>query len=175
MAVVQAIRAAGLQAPVLVGHSYSGILATILAGRFPSRGVVNVDQPLQTQPFVDLLHAHADEFRGHALPPIWTAIVASMRFDVLPPAARDLVIATCRPTPELLRGYWGEILEGGTTLATRTEGELARLRAADVPYLAIAGDEPGGAYRRWLSGVRHRGGGGRRSVSRWPVCCCRWC
>jgi pimeloyl-ACP methyl ester carboxylesterase len=155
-AVAQAIRAAGLHAPVLVGHSYSGILATILAARFPTRGVVNVDQPLQTQPFIDLLHAHAAQFRGDALPPIWTAIAASMHIELLPQPARELLNATCRPTPDLLRGYWGEILEGGTALATFLEAELARLRAADVPYLAIAGDEPGEGYRRWLNGVLPR-------------------
>jgi pimeloyl-ACP methyl ester carboxylesterase len=156
MAVVQAIRAAGLHAPVVVGHSYSGILATILGARFPTRGVVNVDQLLQVQPFADLLHAHADQFRGEALPPIWTAIEASMHFEVLPPSARDLVTATCRPTPELLRGYWGELLEGGRALETLMDAELARLRAADVPYLAVAGDEPGEDYRRWLAGVLPR-------------------
>jgi pimeloyl-ACP methyl ester carboxylesterase len=79
-----------------------------------------------------------------------------MHMELLPTPARDLLTATCRPTPDLLRGYWGEPLQGGTTLATRMEAELVRLRAADVPYLAIAGDEPGEDYRRWLSGVLPR-------------------
>jgi pimeloyl-ACP methyl ester carboxylesterase len=155
-AVVQALRAAGLHAPVLVGHSYSGILATVLAGRIPTRGVVNVDQPLQTQPFADLLHAHAHQFRGDELPPIWTAIAASMHIELLPEPARELLTATCRPRPDLLRGYWGELLDGGTGRADGLDAELVRVRAADVPYLVVSADEPGEDYRRWLRSVLPR-------------------
>jgi pimeloyl-ACP methyl ester carboxylesterase len=79
-----------------------------------------------------------------------------MHMELLPARARDLLTATCRPTPELMRGYWGEVFEGGSTLARRMDAELVRLRAAAVPYLAIAGDEPGQDYRRWLSGVLPR-------------------
>jgi pimeloyl-ACP methyl ester carboxylesterase len=155
-AVAQAVRAAGLEAPVVVGHSYSGILATVLAARVPTRGVVNVDQSLQTQPFADLLRAHADQFRGDELPPLWTAIAASMHMELLPEPARELLTATCSPRPELLRGYWGELLDGGTGLATRLDAELARVRAADVPYLVVSADEPGEDYRRWLRTVLPR-------------------
>lgn len=51
-AVHEAVRAARLEAPVVVGHSVSGLLATLYAGRHPTRGVVNIDQSLLVAPFV---------------------------------------------------------------------------------------------------------------------------
>ena len=51
----EAVEDAGLRTPVLVGHSAGAILATIYASRYPASGVVNVDQPLLTAPFAQLL------------------------------------------------------------------------------------------------------------------------
>ena len=41
-----AITAAGARAPVLVGHSIGGVLATVYASRHPTPAVLNIDQPL---------------------------------------------------------------------------------------------------------------------------------
>jgi pimeloyl-ACP methyl ester carboxylesterase len=49
-AVHRAVADAGLSAPVLAGHSAAGVIATIYAARYPTAGVVNVDQPLQVDP-----------------------------------------------------------------------------------------------------------------------------
>jgi pimeloyl-ACP methyl ester carboxylesterase len=152
-AVFLAVRAAGLTEPIVVGHSYSGILATFYGGRMQARGVVNVDQTLQTRPFIGLLRAHASEFEGDGLPGIWSVIAASMHAELLPAPARDLVLSTCHPRPDLLRGYWGEALDGGSDLGARLEAELGRLRESGTPYLIVAGDEPGDEYRRWLRDV----------------------
>jgi pimeloyl-ACP methyl ester carboxylesterase len=46
---------AGLDAPVVVGHSAGALLATIYAARHPTRGVVNIDQPLETTAFATLV------------------------------------------------------------------------------------------------------------------------
>jgi pimeloyl-ACP methyl ester carboxylesterase len=149
-AVFLAVQAAGLRRPVVVGHSYSGILATIYAARMPARGVVNVDQTLDTGPFVRLLRAHAAEFDGDHLPAIWNTIAASMHAELLPAPAHDLVLKTCRPRPELLRGYWAEAMDAGNDLTARLQAELTRLRASGVPYLVATGAEPGEDYRRRL-------------------------
>jgi pimeloyl-ACP methyl ester carboxylesterase len=119
----------------------------------PSRGVVNVDQTLRTAPFVGLLRGHASEFEGNGLPPVWGAIEASMRAELLPAPARELVLATCRPRPELLRGYWAEALDADSDLPAVLDGELARVRESGVPYTVVGGDEPGAQYRRWLREV----------------------
>lgn len=50
----RAVEEAGLDEPVIVGHSLAAIVASVYAGQFPSRGVVNVDQPLQTAAFASV-------------------------------------------------------------------------------------------------------------------------
>lgn len=42
-----ALRAAGVERPVMVGHSISGVLMSLYAATCPVAGVVNVDQPLR--------------------------------------------------------------------------------------------------------------------------------
>ena len=55
---------AGLHAPVVVGHSYGGVLATTYAATHHVRGVVNVDQPLLVGAFAALLRQAEPTLRG---------------------------------------------------------------------------------------------------------------
>ena len=59
-----AIVEAGLQAPVVVGHSISAVVATVYASRLPTRGVIDVDQSLQVEPMAELVQSIADRLRG---------------------------------------------------------------------------------------------------------------
>src|SRR6478736_6902297 len=58
------VEEAGLTAPVLVGHSVSGGFVTAYAARHSSRGVLNIDAPLQVAPFISLLRSLGDRLRG---------------------------------------------------------------------------------------------------------------
>ena len=152
VAVHQAVLAAGLHSPVVVGHSYSGILATFYAARYPTRGVVNVDQALQIAPFATMLSSMAAELRGTGFPGIWLMMVASMHWELLPAQAQDLLRATCRPTQELVLDYWREILDGPAgELTGLLDAELSALRSASVPYHVFSGHEPEATYRKWLA------------------------
>ena len=51
----QVVQEAGLAAPVVAGHSAGGVLATGCAARCPTRGVVDIDQPLEPARFAALL------------------------------------------------------------------------------------------------------------------------
>lgn len=51
----EAVTGAGLDAPVVAGHSLGGVLATLYAAAYPARGVVNVDQPLLPGNFAEVL------------------------------------------------------------------------------------------------------------------------
>jgi pimeloyl-ACP methyl ester carboxylesterase len=151
-AVHQAVRAAGLAAPIVVGDFYSAILATFYAAEYPSSGVVNVDQRLLTTPFVRLLQSHRDELYGHGFASEWAMLTASMHPEQLPPDAHRLVGATSRPEQELLLAYWREVLEHpAAELAARLDAALAVLRARNVPYLVVSGHQPEARYRQWLA------------------------
>jgi len=59
-AVHRASTAAGLVAPVVVGHSASGVAATVYAARYPSRGGISVDRTLEVADFGAYLAQNAD-------------------------------------------------------------------------------------------------------------------
>jgi pimeloyl-ACP methyl ester carboxylesterase len=68
--VYQAVGETQLRSPVLVGHSYSAIVAIAYASRHPARGVINVDQWLQVKPFAELVQCNPEP--DHA-PRLWGA------------------------------------------------------------------------------------------------------
>ena len=104
----RAVDEAGLQSPVVVGHSIAAIVATAYAAQHPTRGIINVDQPLQVAPFADLVQSLAGKLRGPAFPAIWQMFAASMHIELLPEAAQELVRSSCQPRQELVLAYWRE-------------------------------------------------------------------
>ena len=68
-AVRQAVLAANLEAPVIVGHSISAVLATVYAALYPTTAVVNVDQSLRVGPFAALVKSLDERIRGPEFPP----------------------------------------------------------------------------------------------------------
>jgi len=137
-AVASAVDDAGLDRPVMVGHSIAAVIASVYAATYPTRGVVNVDQPLDTS-FIRLLQANREVITGPGFPQLWPQILASMRIDVLPETAQRL-LSTELPRQEVVLAYWRQGLElppAGMD-ARVTEG-LAALRHQQIPYLIIAG------------------------------------
>jgi pimeloyl-ACP methyl ester carboxylesterase len=147
----RAVAEAGLDRPVIVGHSLSAIIATVYAAQFPTSGVINVDQPLQVAAFAGFLQSIADQLRGPGFPAIWGQFAASMDVELLPASAQELVRSTSNPRQDLVLGYWREVLERpANETAERASEGLAALRTANVPYLIVAGSEPEPDYRQWL-------------------------
>ena len=69
-----AVVAAGVDAPVLVGHSIGALLATVYASRHPAHAVLNIDQPLLPGPFGDMLRSLEPVLRGPDYLSVWTAL-----------------------------------------------------------------------------------------------------
>lgn len=145
------VQEAGLSAPVVVGHSAGGVLATIYAARYPTRGVVNIDQPLETAPFATFVRSLAERVRGPEFPAVWQTFYDSFHVELLPAAAHDLVRTTCRPRQQVILGYWRQVLQqSAAELTAMVEQTTARLCASGVPYLIVAGDDLDPDYRQWL-------------------------
>jgi pimeloyl-ACP methyl ester carboxylesterase len=126
------------------------VIATIYAARYPARGVVNVDQPLQVEPFAQLVRSLAGPLRGPGFAQVWEQFEASMGIGLLPQYAQDLLQAHRYARQDLVTGYWREVLdEPPGELARKTADGLAALRDAKVPYLFVAGDDPGQKYLDW--------------------------
>jgi len=148
----RAVEEAQLQPPVVVGHSIGGVIATAYAAHYPTRGVINVDQPLQVAPFAGLVQSLADKLRGPAFPAVWQMFAASMHIERLPAAGQELVRSSSQPRQDLVLGYWREVLDRpARELADLVEVTLAAVRAAGVPYLLVAGDDLESGYRNWLT------------------------
>ncbi len=148
----RAVEQAQLQSPVVVGHSIAGVIATIYAAHYPTRGVINVDQSLQVAPFAGLVRSLADELRGPAFPAVWQMFAASMHIELLPDAGQELVRSSSQPRRDLVLGYWQEVLDRpASELADMVGATLAAVRAAGVPYLVVAGDDLEADYRAWLT------------------------
>jgi len=59
----------------------------------------------------------------------------SFHVELLPPAAQDLVRATCRPRQQVVLGYWRQLLEQPIAQITAmVEQTTDTLRASGVPY-----------------------------------------
>lgn len=147
----RAVTEAELERPVVVGHSLAAIVATVYGARYPTRGVVNVDQLLQTEGFVRFVQSLADRLRGPEFGDVWQVFVASMHIELLPPEGQELLRSMMDARQELVLGYWREVLERPVEeIAAAAAVGHAALREANVPYLVVAGQalEPG--YARWL-------------------------
>lgn len=147
----EAITAAGLREPVIVGHSLAGVLATVYAARYPARAVVNVDQPLLVGGFQDLLRAAEALLRGLDYGRLWYGLLAGMGVEKLPAEARALVNAAALPAQDLLLGYWDEVLNlPAEEIAAERERDLARIRERGAAYHHVSGGGHDTGYQAWL-------------------------
>jgi pimeloyl-ACP methyl ester carboxylesterase len=148
----RAVEEAEVDSPVVVGHSIGAVIVTVYAVQHPVRGVVNVDQPLFTAPFAQLLQSLEPQLRGPEFPEIWQMFEPSFHTELLPPAAQEIVRTTSRPRQELVLGYWQEVLDQPVeSLNHRVELGLAQLREKHLPYVVVAGDTLDPAYAEWLN------------------------
>lgn len=147
----RAVTEAQLERPVVVGHSLAAIVATVYGARYPARGVVNVDQPLQTEGFIRFVQSLADRLRGPEFPGVWAMFVASMHMELLPPEGQELLQSMMDARQELVLGYWREVLDRPVEeIAAFAADGLAALRQARLPYLVVAGQELEPGYAGWL-------------------------
>jgi pimeloyl-ACP methyl ester carboxylesterase len=139
-AVASAVDDAGLDRPVLVGHSISAIIATVYACIYPTRGVVNVDQVLDTS-FLHMLQASKAALSGPSFAHVWPAILASMHIELLSEDAQRM-LSTELPRQDLVLAYWREALETPVAdMQLKNAGAMAVLRRKEVPYTIFAGHQ----------------------------------
>ena len=161
----RAAEEAGLQSPVVVGHSISGVIATAYAAQYPTRGIINVNQPLQVAPFAGMVQSLADKLRGPAFPAIWQMFAASMHIELLPEAAQELLRSSCQPRQDLVLAYWRELLDRPVNeLADLAAAALETVRGTGVPYLVVAGADLEPEYEKWLSKMLPQA-----AVTVWPA------
>jgi pimeloyl-ACP methyl ester carboxylesterase len=147
----RAVTAAALHRPVIVGHSVSGLIATFYATRYPTRGVVNVDMPLDVTAFAELVRSLEDRLRGPEFSELWGMFEASFHVELLPVAAQELVRSITRVDRDLVLGYWSQIFDLSVgALNALVDDALAGLREQHLRYTYVSGSAVEPAYEQWL-------------------------
>jgi pimeloyl-ACP methyl ester carboxylesterase len=135
------------QDPLVVGHSYGGVVATAYAARFPVRGVVNLDQRLDVTP----LPPHAAEvLRGEGFEDFLRSAFARMYGRLDPTVAEDLDERR-QIRRDVVLGAWAPLLDlDAEELAAWMRNLTTMHRPA--PYLSLHGRPVDGDYASWLRG-----------------------
>jgi pimeloyl-ACP methyl ester carboxylesterase len=129
--------ALAVERPIVVGHSMSGGLACVYAARYPTRGVVVIDNGPDVRPFAELLHRLERVLRGPGFANAWQTFEKSLGLERIPDPERSLVLATHRVEQEVVVGYWEELLRvDPVDSQSAIDGLLPRL---DRPCLAVFG------------------------------------
>jgi pimeloyl-ACP methyl ester carboxylesterase len=151
-AIHRAVVDAGLERPVLVGHSIGASLASIYATRYPTAGVINVDAPVNIEPFARFVLSLAPGLLGDTFDETWSRLFRlSMHVERVPAARRALLRAGDVVPAELVLGYWSELFtRDPDEIAETVEQGLRQLRDAGVPYLALYGRELDPDDEAWL-------------------------
>jgi pimeloyl-ACP methyl ester carboxylesterase len=130
----------GVERPVVVGHSFGAAVASLYAARFPSLGLVTVDNGPDVQPLAELVQRMAPMLRGPGFPEAWAAIESSLGLELIPEPFQSLVRAGHRVDQQLVLGYWEQML---TTPPAELQAYIdAFLPRITVPVLAVYGNPP---------------------------------
>jgi len=133
-----------------VGHSLGAVVATIYATEWPVTGVVNVDQPLDVEPFAAQARVVAPALVEPGFEQVWARYWESMEIELLPPAGQEVARAASRPSAELVRGYWADVIERPDETSAWAKRGRRTLRQRRTPYETVIG-RPSDAERAWYA------------------------
>ncbi|HRE03501.1 MAG TPA: alpha/beta hydrolase [Ilumatobacteraceae bacterium] len=149
--VAAVVDAAGLVEPLLVGHSLGGIVVTAYAASSPlaSRGVVNVDQPLQLSAFQAGLAPAEGLLRDPAsFGPVLSAVFESMDGSGMTAAVREHITAHRNPRQDVVLGVWDAVFT--QSVAQLDELVATMIGRLSAPYLALQYMPAPDGYDDWL-------------------------
>ncbi len=133
------VRELGLERPVVVGHSMAGAIALSYGAAYPVLGVVSVDQPLDVRPFAQLVRRLEPALRGPGFEAAFKPFEQSIGLELVPEPLRSRVMASRHIRPELVLGYWAELLQSDPDELQQRIDQTAR--QIKDPYLAVFGRE----------------------------------
>jgi pimeloyl-ACP methyl ester carboxylesterase len=147
-----AVLDAGLHAPIVVGHSIGGPLATIYAASHPAAAVVSIEAPIRLEPFAQLLRSLAPQLAGEGFESAWARFQDSWRMDLLSADQNKLLRSGERPSRQLVLAYQSDLIERPLQEVTawRDEG-LDQLRRSGTPYLTLHSNPVDESELAWLT------------------------
>ena len=150
-AVHEAVRAAGIERPIVVGHSIGGPVAAIYASTYPAAGVISVEAPIRLEPFAAMLAALRTQLEGPGFDQAWGMFKQSWRMDLVPAARRELLRAGERGAQDVVLSYQADLLDRPLADVVRWRDEgLGRLAQAGIPYVSLHANPVEPADEAWL-------------------------
>lgn len=150
-AIHEAVVAAELDAPIVVGHSLGGPLAMIYAATYEAAAVVSVDAPVRVEPFAELLRSLASQLRGDAFDEVWSRFRTAMHAERLDRANRMLLRAGDDASQDVVLAYQADLLERPLADVVRWRDEgVERLRTKNTPYVSLQANPIEASERSWL-------------------------
>ena len=150
-AVHEAVRAAGIERPIVVGHSIGGPVAAIYASTYPAAGVIVVEAPIRLEPFAAMLAALRPQLEGSGFDQAWSMFQQSFRVDLVPAGRRELLRAGEHGAQDVVLSYQADLLDRPLDEAVRWRDEgLGRLAQAGIPYVSLHANPVEPADEAWL-------------------------
>ncbi len=147
--VVALCESLGIAKPVIVGHSFGGMLASVIAGRHPgfARAIVIEDQPLDFRPFSAQMRSMEAVIRGaQSHMPFREQMLGSMMTELMPPESKAMLQSLQESTPpEIGMALWAALFEF-TAAEMDTLGDRAMAALAGQPSALIDAQETEGYY-----------------------------
>jgi pimeloyl-ACP methyl ester carboxylesterase len=142
----------GLVDPVLVGHSANAATVAVYASEFPTRGIIEVEGTFEVTPFAHLVRSLEPQLRGDGFLTAWDAVASrAFRLSEVSDEVRAFVQATSRPRGDVVVGSWRDlIVRSPEELNGWIAAGVAKLRAAGVAVVSVAGIEPPANEAAWL-------------------------
>ena len=133
-----AVVEAGLENPIVVGHSIGGPIASIYAATYEAAAVVSIEAPLRVEPFAQQLASRRDQLTGTGFAEAWAHYQASWRMDLVPQPQRELLRAGEHGSQDVVLSYQSDLLERSTRRGRR----VAKRRAPSAARQGHALPEP---------------------------------
>lgn len=131
--------------PLVVGHSFGGVIATAYASRYPVRGVVDVDQTLDATPLPEQV---AQAVRGPGFEAFMGSTLAGM-YGPLDPALAAELDASRTLRQDVVSAAWEPLLDYSAADLGEFVRDLTTLPAA-TPFLSLHGLPVREGYADWL-------------------------
>jgi pimeloyl-ACP methyl ester carboxylesterase len=127
----------GVERPIVVGHSMAGAIALIYAARYPVRGVVSIESPLDVRPFAARIKQLEPALRGEAFDAAFAPIQDSLGLDLVPEPLRTLALDAQYIDRDVALGYFDELLQSDPDEKQASIEQIAD--GIDVPSLLVFG------------------------------------
>ena len=147
-----AVEEAGLQAPVVVGHSAAASTAFLYGVTYPSRGVVAVEGTLRVGPFAAMARSLEPALRGPGFDEAFGRILANaFQLDQVAPDVRAFVEDTCKPRQEVVLGNWQPLFQVSPDRLDAMVAQWASaVRALGLPFASVLGRDPSPDDLAWI-------------------------